>query len=145
MPSPKRRINDEEKPELLAGIIVRSQSGEAEQDIANALGLSRHQVRLLKSSPDYLDMLRKQKDEAEKRVVAHVVGELESLTPLFLKGLRKNLEEGDPSSLRLFADMVGLKAKGEGGEATIGGITVILPGAKEEKSVESIVVAPGEE
>jgi predicted transcriptional regulator len=139
---PKRKLNEEEKPELITGIIVRSQAGETEQQIADAIGLSRHQVRQLKSSPEYLDLVRKQKEEAEKRVVSFVAGQLEDMAPLFVKGLKKNLEEGDPSSLRLYAEMAGLKAKEGSGDATVGGITVILPGAKEEKSVESTIVLP---
>ena len=140
MPKPKRKINEEEKPDLITGIIIRSQAGEAEQDIANAIGLSRHQVRQLKNSPEYLDLIRKQKEEAEKRIVSHVVAELESLAPLFVAGVRKNLEEGDPSTLRLYADMVGLKAKTDGGEQGPGNLTIVLPGGSEEKVIENIVV-----
>jgi hypothetical protein len=134
MAKPKRKIQEEEKADLITGIIVRSQSGEAEQQIAEAMGLSRHQVRQLKASDDYLALMRKQKEEAEKRVVSLVVSQLEDMTPLFIEGLKKNLQEGDPASLRLFADMVGLKAKSEG-EAAPGNMTIIMPGAKEEKVV----------
>jgi hypothetical protein len=145
MAKPKRRLNDEEKPELMTGIMIRSASGEPEQAIADALGLSRHQVRQLKSSPEYLDILRKQKEEAEKRIVSTVVGQLEDMTPLFIEGLKKNLQEGDPSSLRLFADMVGLKAKEGGSEANIGGIQVILPGAQVPEDKPVIDITPREE
>jgi hypothetical protein len=135
MALPKRVIQEEEKPELIAGIILRSQSGEGEQLIAEALGLTRHQVRALKASPDYLEILRKQKEEAEKRVVSHVVSQLEDMTPLFLEGFKKNLQEGKADSQRLFVEMIGLKAKDSGGETQLGGITVIMPGAKEEKFI----------
>jgi hypothetical protein len=136
MAKPKRRLNDEEKPELMTGIMIRSASGEPEQAIADALGLSRHQVRQLKSSPEYLDILRKQKEEAEKRIVSTVVGQLEDMTPLFIEGLKKNLQEGDPSSLRLFADMIGLKGKGDSGDTGLGNLTIVLPGSKEENVIE---------
>lgn len=144
MAKPKRKIQEEEKAELITGIIVRSQSGEAEQQIAEAMGLSRHQVRQLKASDDYLALMRKQKEEAEKRVVSLIVSQLEDMTPLFITGLKKNLEEGDPSTLRLFADMVGLKANTQG-EAAPGNMTIIMPGAQvPEKDVESTIVIPGD-
>ena len=133
---PRRVIQEEEKPELIAGIIVRAQSGEGEQAIADAMGLTKHQVRSLKASPEYLDIIRKQKEEAEKRIVSHVVSEMETMTPLFLAGLKKNLIDGDPSTLRLFVEMVGLKAKEPDGAAQIGGMTVIFPGGSEGKVIE---------
>jgi hypothetical protein len=133
---PKRKINDEEKPNMLGEIIVRSQAGGTEQNIADELGITRSQVRSLKSTPEYLELVKKQKEEAEKRIVSHVVGELESMVPLFVEGFKKNLQEGKPESQRLFVEMVGLKAKDGTGEAQLGGITVIMPGAKTETIID---------
>lgn len=133
---PRRVIQDEEKPELITGIFLRSQNGEGEQKIADAMGLTRHQVKALKAAPEYMDIVKKHKEEAEKRIVSHVVSEMESMTPLFLEGLKKKLQDGDPSTLRLFVEMVGLKAKGEDQSAQLGGMTIIMPGATQEKVIE---------
>jgi hypothetical protein len=126
----RRQIQPEERPELIAGVILRSQSGESEVHIAEAMGLTKHQVRQLKASPEYLDIIKKQKEEAEKRIVSHVVSNLEDMAPLFLEGMKKNLAEGDPSTLRLFVEMIGLKAK-ESEQQQVAGITVIMPGSSE--------------
>lgn len=143
---PRRLINAEEKPDLMTGIIVRSQSGETEQEIANAMGLSRHQVRTLKEEPEYLELLRKQKEAAEKRIVSAIVPELETMTGDFLEGLRKNLKAGDAPTLRLYAEVVGLKSKDAANENQVGGLTVIMPGSgKEEKNADAIVISTGRE
>lgn len=134
---PKRVINEEEKPELLAGIVLRAQSGESEETIAKAMGLSKHQVRTLKADNQYLEIVRKQKEESEKRIVSYVVNELENMAPLFVEGFKRNLQDGKPESQRLFVEMVGLKAKESGGTAEVGGIQIIMPGAEAPKTVEA--------
>lgn len=122
---------------LVVQVAALSFAKTPEYKIAEALGISRHQVRKIRGSDEFAKYLQDIADKAVKNAVNEFKSKFEELEPLAFEALRANLEDKKLEAVKVWADFAGVKNGDGNTQAAAGGITVIFPGAKEERVVEA--------
>lgn len=122
----KRSLSPSERLALIPVIAQKRFEGLGEQKIADEVKLSRRQVRNILNTKEYKEFLDDLASKATANAVAAFKSELDKMTPLALKALRHNLEEGKLDSVKLWSQLVGALTPETKTEQQ-GSVTVVVP------------------
>jgi hypothetical protein len=121
---------------LVVQVAALSFAKTPEYKIAEALGISRHQVKKIRNSEEFAAYLQEIADRAVKNAVNEFKSKFEELEPLAFEALRANLEDKKLEAVKVWAGIAGVKGAEAGDGGGVGTIQVILPGAGEKPVIE---------
>ncbi len=131
--SVKPQITDDNMDMYFSKVLAMHLEGLSEVKIAEQLGVTRHQLRKITKSEDFLTKVKDIGDKAVSDAYNAFRSRIRELAPLAYEALRFNLQEKKLDAFREYAKIVGLVSD-KNDEVKDNTINIILPG-QEEKAI----------
>ena len=115
-----------ERSAIIPSIATARFAGQSIKDISTSIGIGGTQLRGIINSQEYEDFLKDLQNQSLKHAMSSFRSELDRLSPLAVKALRTNLEEGKIEAVKLYSQLIGALKPEERAEQQQA-IQIVLP------------------